>query len=59
MELINLEVDISVVGAGDVILQEDSHGLNHPVCYYSTKFAKHQLAYSAIEKEALAFPLVL
>lgn len=54
-----LEVDASRVGTSAVLLQEDSHGLDHPVCYYSKKFVKHQLAYSAIEEEALALLLVL
>ncbi|KAL6480112.1 hypothetical protein MHYP_G00111450 [Metynnis hypsauchen] len=54
-----LEVDASCTGAGAVLLQEDSRGIDHPVCYFSKKFAKHQLAYSTIEKEALALLLAL
>lgn len=53
-----LEVDASVVGAGAVLLQADSLGLYRPVCYCS-KFEKHQLAYSKIEKETLALLLML
>lgn len=50
----SLEVDASAVGAGAVLLQEDNHGIGHPVSYFSCKFNKHQLNYSTIEKEALA-----
>lgn len=49
-----LEVDASAVGAGAVLLQEDNQSIDHPVSYFSCKFNKHQLQYSAIEKEALA-----
>lgn len=48
-----LEVDASAVGAGAVLLQEDSQGIDHPVAYFSRKFDKHQLRYSTIEKETL------
>ncbi len=54
-----LEVDASAVGAGAVLLQEDEDGIDHPVCYFSRKFNKHQLNYSTIEKEALALALAL
>ncbi len=54
-----LEVDASATGAGAVLLQEDVHGIDHPVCYFSQKFLKHQLNYSTIEKEALALLLAL
>lgn len=54
-----VEVDASAVGAGAVLLQEDDSGIDHPVCYYSHKFNKHQLNYSTIEKEALALLLAL
>lgn len=46
-----LDVD---VGAGAVLLQEAEDGIDHPVCYFSCKFNKHQLNFSTIEKEALA-----
>ncbi len=49
-----LEVDASAVGAGAVLLQEDKEGIDHPICFFSKKFNKHQLNYSTIEKEALA-----
>lgn len=54
-----LEVDASATGAGAVLLQEDVHGVDHPVCYFSRKFLKHQFNYSTIEKEALALLLAL
>ncbi|XP_041947558.1 uncharacterized protein LOC121708759 isoform X4 [Alosa sapidissima] len=54
-----LEVDASGTGAGAVLLQEGSDGLDHPICYFSKKFLKHQLNYSTIEKEALALLLAL
>uniref|UniRef100_A0A8C1TD20 Gypsy retrotransposon integrase-like protein 1 n=1 Tax=Cyprinus carpio TaxID=7962 RepID=A0A8C1TD20_CYPCA len=54
-----LEVDASAVGAGAVLLQQDDLGVDHPVCYYSKKFIKHQRNYSVIEKETLALLLAL
>ena len=54
-----LEVDASALGAGAVLLQEDECGVDHPVCYFSRKFKKHQLHYSTIEKEALALLLAI
>lgn len=55
--LFKLQVDASVVGAGRVLLQEDSTGVEHPVCYFSKKFSKSQQNYSTIEKEALVMAL--
>lgn len=54
-----LEVDASGTGAGAVLLQEDEQGIDHPVCFYSKKFNRHQVNYSTIEKEALALLLAL
>lgn len=54
-----LEVDASSVGAGAVLIQEDTCGIDHPVCYFSRKFNKSQLNYSTIEKETLALLLAL
>ena len=54
-----LAVDASDVGAGSVLLQEDDNGVDHPVCYYSKKFNKHQRNYSTIEKECLSLILAL
>lgn len=44
-----LEVDASAVGASAIFLQECSNGVEHPVCYFSGKFNKHQSNYSTIE----------
>lgn len=38
-----LEVDASALGTGAVPLQEDEAGLDHPICYFSRKFNKHQI----------------
>lgn len=54
-----MDVDASAVGVGAVLLQGDVTGIEHPVCYFSKKFNKHQLKYSTIEKETLALLLAL
>ena len=54
-----LAVDASDVGIGAVFLQEDNYGIDHPVCYFSKKFNKHQKNYSTIEKECLALILAI
>ena len=54
-----LAVDASDVGIGAVFLQEDNNGIDHPVCYFSKKFNKHQKNYSTIEKECLALILAI
>ena len=54
-----LAVDASDVGAGSVLLQEDDNVVDHPVCYFSKKFNKHQRNYSTIEKECLSLILAL
>ena len=54
-----LAVDASDVGVGSVLLQEDDNGVDHPVCYYSKKFNKHQRNYSTVEKECLSLILAL
>lgn len=54
-----LEVDASALGAGAVLLQEDSDGLDHPVCYFSRKFSPAQSRYSTIEQETLALLMAL
>ena len=53
-----LAVDASDVGAGAVLLQEQNN-VDHPVCYFSRKFDRHQQNYSTIEKESLALLLAL
>ena len=42
-----------------VLLQEDNNDIDHPVCYFSKKFNKHQKNYSTIEKECLALILAI
>ncbi|XP_074658644.1 uncharacterized protein LOC141911553 [Tubulanus polymorphus] len=54
-----LVVDASDIGAGAVLVQTDENGIEHPVCYYSKKFAGAQLNYSTIEKECLSLILAL
>ena len=54
-----LAVDASDLGAGAVLIQEDNNGIDHPVCYFSKKFNKHQKNYSTIEKECLALILAI
>ena len=54
-----LAVDASDVGAGGVLLQEDDNGVDHPVCYFSKKFNKHQKNYSTVENECLSLILAL
>ena len=45
-----LAVDASDVGIAAVLLQEDNNGIDHPFCYFSKKFNKHQKNYSTIVK---------
>lgn len=40
-------------------MQEDDQVIDHPICYFSKTFNKHQSNYSTIEKEALALLLAL
>ena len=47
-----------VLSAPD-LSQEDVGGVDHPVCYFSRKFNKHQVRYSTTEKETLALLLAL
>ena len=49
----------SDVGVGSVLLQKEDNGVDHPVCYFSKKFNKHQKNYSTIEKECLSLILAL
>lgn len=51
---VEIRVDASDVGVGAVLLQEGEEGFEHPVCFFSHKFDRHQLRYSAVEKETLA-----
>ena len=54
-----LYVDASDIGMGAVLPQEDSVGVDHPVCYYSKKFDCHQHNYLTVEMEILALVLSL
>ena len=42
-----------------MLLQDDPNGVEHPVCFFSKKFDKHQKNYSVVEKEALALVFAL
>lgn len=35
-----LEVDVSASGVGGLLLQEDDHGIDHPICCFSKKFSR-------------------
>ena len=54
-----LAVDAIDIDSGGVLLQEDDNGVDHPVCYFSKKFNKHQRNYSTVEKEYLSLILAL
>ena len=58
-KLFILNVDVSDTGVGAILLQADDEGIEHPVCYFSKKFSKHQRNYSTIDKETLALILAL
>ena len=46
-------VDATDLGVGAVLMQEDVHKLEHPICYFSKKFNGPQRNYSTSEKETL------
>ena len=54
-----LAADASDVGAGGVLLQEDENRVDHPVCYFSHKFNKHQEVFFTFGKECLSLILSL
>ena len=54
-----LTIDASDVGAGAVLMQEDSKGIDHPLSYFSHKFKESQRNYSTSEKETLVLLLAL
>ena len=58
-KLFKLFIDRSDSEVGGMLLQEDNHGIDHPVCYFSQKFDSHQRHYSTCEKETLALLLSL
>jgi len=45
-------VDVSDVGVGAVLLQEDCNGVDHSISYFLLKFNPPQRNYSTKEKEA-------
>lgn len=49
-----LQVDASNLGAGAVLLQIGTDGIDPPVSFFSRKFTSYQLNYSIVKKEALA-----
>ena len=57
-KVFSLQVDACDIGAGGVLLQE-SGDLLYLICYTSSKFNTHQLAYSTIEKELLSLVLAI
>ena len=58
-KLFKLFVNASDIAVEGVLLQEDNHSIDHPVCYFSRKFDSHQRHYSMCEKETLALSLSL
>lgn len=54
-----IHVDACDLGGGAVLQQQDAQGVEHPLCYFSKKFNKHQRNYSTIEKETLGLVLAL
>ena len=54
-----IHVDASDLGVGAVLMQEDVHKLEHPICYFSRKFNNAQRNYSTSKKEVLGLILLL
>jgi len=54
-----LIINASSLGAGAVLMQSNSQGVEHPICYFSHKFDTYQRNYSTIEQETLALVLSL
>ena len=54
-----LYMDVSDVGVGAVLQQENDQGIDHSISYFSRKFEDTQRRYSMIEKETLALLLAL
>ena len=54
-----LAVDAGDTGAGSVLMQEDSNGVDQPASYFSKTLNKHQRYYSAVEKECLSLLFLL
>ena len=56
-KLFILMIDANSLGAGAVLMQNDSQEVEHSICYFSCKFDTHQRNYSTIEQENLALVL--
>jgi len=54
-----LMIDASGLGAGSVLMQSDSQGVERPICYFSRKFDSHQKKHLTNEKETLTLVLSL
>ena len=54
-----LTIDASDVGAGAVLMQEDSAGIDYPLSYFSYNFKASQRNCSTSEKETLSLLLAL
>ena len=54
-----ISVDACDTGMGAVLSQVDSHNVEHPVCFHSQKFSKHEKVYSTVEKELLGLIIAL
>ena len=54
-----IAIDVSDVGVGAVLLQEDEMGMERPISYFSKKLNIYQKKYSTIEKEVLGLVLAL
>ena len=53
-----LMVDASDVGGGAVLLQEDDNGIDHPVCYSSHKFNRHQKIIQLVKRRLSPYYLL-
>ena len=49
-------IDASDIGAGAVLMQQNSKGMEHLICYFSGKFS---LNYPTVENKTLILVLIL
>ena len=54
-----LQTDSSDRGIGAVLSQQDEHGSDKPIAYFSKKLPDREIHYSTVEKECLAIVSVL
>ena len=52
-------VDACETGMGAILCQIGEDGLEHPICYHSQKFNKHEKVYSTVERELLGILISL